>query len=267
VIGALLGRNLRHVGRLLAVLFVGVLVFEVGIIYIAASFDSGPGLARFLEMVPQIIRGLIGSQIGEASFGGFAAFGFQHPGVVVCALAFVIVAGSLPAADHERGTLDLLLARPLPRWRYLTATVAVVVVGALAIPLAAWLGCAAGLMLVTVPDAPPPTRYVPAALELTLLMLACGGVAMATAAGARRRGTAAARTAGMLTVAFVLETLAEFSSAADAVRWLSPFHYFKPVREVLVPAAGTGLRDALVLVGLFLVATGLAFARFARRDV
>jgi hypothetical protein len=64
---------------------------------------------------------------------------------------------------------------------------------------------------------------------------------------------------------FFLEFIAEFWPVAASVRWLSPFHFFKPVAAVMGP--GTPPRNPAVLAGVAMAFAAAAVVRFRRQDV
>lgn len=266
MIGALLRRNLVHHVRLLTALAAGVAALETLLVVVAARVEAGPGLGRLLEQfVPSAVRNAMLSQFGLISFAGAVSFGFQHPVVLVGTLAFIVVAGTIPAAERESGLLDLILSRPVSRATYLAAVLALLVLGAVLLPLGVLGGAAAGLALEDVHGELPWTRYVPAAASLGMLLLAWGGVTLVFASGSPRRGPVAARVVGIALALYVVELLADLWQPFERIRWVSPFHYFKPVPAAL----STGLRaaDAAVLLGVCAAGIAVALFRIRRADL
>jgi ABC-2 type transport system permease protein len=193
------------------------------------------------------------------------AFGFEHPFTLAGATAFVVVAATIPASERESRFLDLLLARPLARHQYLLASLLLMVLGAVVLPLALLAGAAIGMPLVELGGKLPWRRYLPCALGLTTLLLAFGGIALLLASGAKRRGPAASQVVGLTLASFVVELLGELWTGLRWVRWASPFHYYKPIQAAIVPS--TPWENPAILLAVFAVTTALAFARFSRRDV
>jgi ABC-2 type transport system permease protein len=266
VIRALLDRNLRHHARLLLSLFGGFIVLEMLICWIASSIEAGPGLASLWEqMMPSAFRRMFSAQMGMASFDGMVAFGFRHPAILTAAVAYVIVVGTLPAGERESGLLDLILARPVRRSRYLTAVVLALAIGALVLPVALLIGTVAVLPLLDVSSALPWQRYVPSAASLAALLLAIGGYSLLIAVTSRRRGPAVARAVGLTIVLFFLEFLASAWEAVSVLRWLTPFHYHQPIRAAVFREMP--LVNPLTLLLLFAVCTMAAYACFRRQDL
>jgi ABC-2 type transport system permease protein len=263
---ALLARNMRHhLGLLLALLF-SMSLLELLIVWIAGHIESGPGIKEMLEqLLPLGMRQLLGSQISLISFTALAGFGFQHPLALTGAIAFIIVVATIPAGELEGGFLDLVMARPLPRNLYLAAVLALLLLGALILPLAPLCGLAAGLGLLSNPVEIEWFRYVPSALGLCCLLLAISGYTLLLTSYARRRGTAAAQATGLTLLFFWIDLLSQIWEPMQSIDWVSPFHYFKPVRSVI--ANDVPLGDYAVLLGMFVATSGLAFLLFRRRDL
>jgi ABC-2 type transport system permease protein len=268
VILALLGRQLRHQRWLLIGLAILLVGFEILLIHLAAAFEAGPGMEQMMTMLPEFAQKILASKIRTASFPGFVGFGFAHPAAMVACTGLVVLAATTPSGDRDAGVLDLLLARPVPRWKYLAACLANLALPALLLPACILLGCALGLGQVEVETELPWTSYVASALALSSLLLALGGLALLTGVISRRRGTAVARITAALLVTYVLDSVAQFSSLLGDLKWLSPFHYFHPIQAATYTdgTAGTAT-DSLVLLGIFVVATALAFRRFQTSDL
>ena len=266
MIRALLDRNLRHHARLLLSLVGGFVVLEVLICWIGSQIEAGPGLATLMEQfMPPAFRRLFSTQIGMASFDGMVAFGYRHPAILTAAVAFVIVVGTLPAGERESGLLDLMLARPVQRARYLAAVVLTLVIGALVLPGARLGGTASALSLVEAENALPWQRYVPSAASLATLLLGIGGYTLLIAVTSRRRGPAVARAVGLTITLFFLEFLASLWDPVEALVWLSPFHYHKPISAALFRQMP--LVNPVALLSLFAVCGAAAFWSFRRQDL
>jgi len=266
VIRILFLRNLRHHAVLLAALWLGLALLELAVVRIGAQVETGPGIRAILEQVlpPQFRQALIG-QLDMLSFAGLVGFGFQHPLVLTAAAAFQMVVATIPTAERESGLLDLILARPLPRTRYLLGVLVLLVTGALVFPAAVLGGAALGLATVRAPQQVSLASYVPAAVSLAALLLALAGGTLLLAARAGRRGVAAAQAAGLALGLYWMELLAELWKPLRSVRWLSPFHYFKPMETVVQHSVPWF--DLAVLLGLFLACTALALVQFRRQDL
>ncbi len=265
MIAVLVARNVRHHRRLLLVLMLGLASIEIMLIQVVASLDRGPGLQDIIQMLPETMRNLVSSQIAFVSFPAAVAFGFQHPAVLVASVAFVVVAGTIPAGERESGILELVIARPLPRMHYLAGVLVLLVLAAVLLPAALMTGSVVGLAMVQGAGELRWTRYVMSAVAFSALLLALGGMTLMLSAGAGRRGQAAAGSVGLVLALYLLEVLGGTWNALRWAQWASPFHYFKPVE--LAIRGETRVVNVMVLLAVFAGTTAIAFWRFQKRDL
>jgi ABC-2 type transport system permease protein len=266
MIRPLLLRNLRHHLGLLIALLLGMALVELVIVWIAGHIETGPGIQELMEQVlPLGMRQLFGSQIGVISFTALVGFGFQHPIALAGAVSFVIAVGTIPAGERESGYLDLVMARPLTRSSYFFGLLLLLLLGAALLPLAPLCGLAAGLGLLSNPAEVDWFRYAPSAFGLFCLLLSISGYTLLLASCARRRGTAAAQATGLTLIFYWIDMLSQLWEPFGSIDWISPFHYFKPVRSAITGDAP--IDHYLLLLGLFLLTSALALFIFRRRDL
>ncbi|MBW8862002.1 MAG: hypothetical protein JF601_06475, partial [Acidobacteria bacterium] len=90
-------------------------------------------------------------------------------------------------------------------------------------------------------------------------------IALAVAAGARRRATAAGLTAVTTLAAYLLDYLGRIWDPARLASRLSPFHYFEPM--TLISGGPISVSNLAVLYGIATAAIAFAYVRFAKRDL
>jgi len=270
MIAALVGRNLRRMGVILIVALPALLLFEVGLVHIAAEFEAtqfagGAGFEGLVDMLPGFLQDLVNSQIDDFSTAALVGVGFQHPVTVTLSITLTVLFAVIPAADRESGLLDLILSTPVTRGRYLAGSVICVVLIAVLLPAAVLAGGAIGLAMVEVPGAPSIEPHVHTALSMAGLLLAIGGMALWLSVGARRKGQAMARTAVLVLPLWALDFLSYLWDGFDAIRWISPFAYIDPMPG---PVVSTRVEyGGWVLLGVFVVTASLAARRFAKADL
>jgi len=266
VIRALFLRNLRQHMVLLAVLFVSMVLVEFFLVWVSAQMNIGPEFQRFLEaFLPPEISEVIFSQFGFTSFEGAVAFGYQLPFSMAGSIAMVMVAATLPASEREKGYLELFLARPLPRARYLLSTLLFVITAAMVLPLGLLLGTAVGLRVIESPAEIGWTDYTPAAFALALLLLAVGSYTLLFATGARRRGIAVAQGVAFTLAFSWMDFMGDYWDTLLYARKASPFFYFDPGRASF--GAGLSSTEVGVLTSITLVTSLLAFYNFQKQDL
>jgi hypothetical protein len=131
-------------------------------------------------------------------------------------------------------------------------------------PIALLAGGAAGLAMVTAPEAVTWTESIASALTLVLLLLSVGAYTLLFSTGAPRRGIAAAQAAGITFLFYWLDFMGDYWDLLETARLLSPFHYFDPA---VAAQSGIPTLDVVVLGGVALATTLGAFLNFSRQDL
>ncbi len=196
---------------------------------------------------------------------GAITLGFQHP----LALAFlgIFAVGTTTAAiagERERGTLEVILARPLSR-HTLYVTVAVAVVVLLAIELVALLGGQwTGIAIQGISEQVELGNLPLVFANGLLLWSAFAAFGMAASVSFDRHAPAIGLTMAYLLVNYFLEILGSLWTDVDWSQEYSLFHHFQPT-EIL-----TGKADPMdfVILGIaVLVPVVFAWIVFPRRDL
>ena len=199
------------------------------------------------------------------SLSGAIAIGAIHPISLILNAVFAVgFAAAAVAGERQRGTLEVLLARPLSRrTTYLTllaVTLAFVAVGV----LATVVGAIVGSVLAGVLDQLAVDRLPALWLNGFLLFAAIAAIGLAASVSFDRLTPALGITTGIVVVMYVFEVLGQFWPDAKGLQPYSLFHYFQPkeLLEGTVPAI-----NFLLPAGVALVAIGWALVEFPRRDL
>ncbi len=178
------------------------------------------------------------------------------------ALAFfpiLALSGAIAGAE-ERGTIDVLLGNPLPRWQLVVGSflaTAISLFGIVAVVgLLAW-GTAALLDV----DLSAGTT-AEAVLNLWPICLFFGGLALLCSALLHRRSLAAAIPGVLLFAAYLVDVLGRVSGDLEDLRPASVFYYYG---SAIKDAIDWGNFAGVTLVSLLFVL--LAVLAFARRDI
>jgi ABC-2 type transport system permease protein len=199
------------------------------------------------------------------SLGGSVALGYIHPIAIILVSIFAIgFTTAAVAGERQRGTLEVVLARPLSR-RTIYVTLLVAVMLFIGIVLAAaiagtLLGTAAAGLLGELPAERLPLLW----LNGLLLWGAFATIGLAASVSFDRLGPAIGITVAIVVVAYFLEILGSLWPDAQGLQQYSPFHYLA-AREVL---AGTvNLAGFAILGAVAAIAIGWALVEFPRRDL
>ncbi len=236
--------------------------------FMAAMFpilrDNAKLVDDYLKIMPKEFMaafGMTGSLSDHGIF--FTTYVSSWLWPIVAAIVGIVLATRPVAADLDRGFLELPLATPVTRIRYLATPIAVqaallalLAVGTVGGVLAVGLVVGAGF------DA---ARF---ALVIPLLFAfgcAIAGPVTLLSVVTLSRGQAAGIATGVLFAMYLLEVVGKIQPDLEVVAALSAFHYF-PTTAIIdrgaVPTGEVALFGAVALAGW-----GLALWAFRRRDL
>lgn len=244
-----------------------VLPLLIGLTYRALGGEAG--VSELWKLLPPGLRALTRTQAGFVpglGATGYLAAGYRHPMLLVLLSApAVAVALAAVAREVERGTIFLLLARPVQRWKLVAsgaATMIVVLAVLLGLTLAGFtLGFIAADSLGTL-------RWgrllwiMPNALAL---FLAIGSFSLLLSARSNESGTVIGPAAAITLVLYLLDFVSGIWEPLHGLGYVSLFHYYDPV--AVVESGQPPWRDLAVLLSVTAVSLGAAIAVFQRRDI
>lgn len=235
---------------------------------VAVSFPAIGGLEAVTSVVrtfPDGLRSLLKLAPNlQAGFGvqDYLAFTWMHPLFIGLGAAFVVSrATDGLTGEIERGSIYLVLSRPVQRWTFVVGKALEMFLGAGVIALAGWIGLAIGVQ--TLPYDLPLANYLLAALMAWLLFGALGGGVFLITSFVSRTETGAALGTAWTLISFVLDVAPFFANSP--VGWINPWHHYFP-QEIVA----TGQVDSLGVVALLawlIGGVGSALWVFGRRDL
>lgn len=210
----------------------------------------------------------LGGKSADLSSTSFEVAFWRHPFILLIVLSWSIARGSgSVAGEVERGTMDLVLSRPVSRTSYLAAQAVAAVVGILLLGAAMVAGNLAGSRFNTVESPPGVVSLGLAASSLMALAFAVFGYSalLSSVASVRWLVTLAA---SILTIAgFVAQVVANIPTLEN-YKWLeklSIFTAYDPVESALY-AANLPF-NATILVSIGLAGLVLGWIAFQYRDL
>jgi ABC-2 type transport system permease protein len=276
------------------------------------------GLAMAQKLAPDAVESLLfkgPGQLTRTLMGGetikldsamdMLTIGYVHPlmQVLFCIWAIGRSAGAI-AGEIDRGTMELLLAQPLPRWRLLLAHFCVDVLTIPVLCLSLWAGSALGVWLVgpitidqeamktfrlpfgALPAPDSGRLYIDAAAmgpglwNVAALIFAIGGYTMWLSARGRFRWQVMGAAVLITLLQFLANVVGQLWDVGAPLRPLTVFYYYQPQQIILsgrwtvdlgtVWNGGEPLVAVNVLVVLFTVGAvgyGMALWTFCWRDL
>jgi ABC-2 type transport system permease protein len=199
------------------------------------------------------------------SLPGTVTLGLQHPLALTMLGIFAVGATATAiAGERQRGTLEVLLARPISR-RGLYASIAVALFLVVIIALAAILvGMIAGAALLNLVQELEVSRMPLVLANGALLWLAFAAFGLAASVSFDRSGPAIGLSLGYLLVNYFLEILGSLWTDVAWSQEYSLFHHFQPA-EILAGEADP--LDFIILAAAVVIPIVYALIVFPRRDL
>jgi ABC-2 type transport system permease protein len=199
------------------------------------------------------------------SLAGSIALGYVHPIAIILVSIFAIgFATSAIAGERQRGTLEVLLARPVSRRTvYVTELAAVLLFIGLVLASAS-IGTVIGSAAAGILDELAVDRLPMLWLNGMLLWGTFAAIGLAASASFDRLTPALGITLAIVIVSYFLEILGSLWPDAQGLQKYSLFHYLAS-RDILSGTVDPFGPALLAVVGA--VAIGVALAVFPRRDL
>jgi beta-exotoxin I transport system permease protein len=239
-------------------------VAAVGVLYAAFwPTMNTPELAQFLDAYPKGLMEAIGFTDISSPAGYLGATTFGILGPVLMIIYAASLGGRAIAGEEQDGRLEVLLAHPVERWRIVVERAAAMLVALAVAGLALWV-----VMLIASGPAQfteiGAARLAAASLQLVLLALLFGSMALCIGAATGRRAVALGVVGALAVAAYLANNLAPMVDTISWAQAISPFHYFSGGKPLV---NGWQLADGLILLAVSLAFVGLAVVAFRRRDV
>ncbi|HEV2217276.1 MAG TPA: ABC transporter permease subunit [Candidatus Dormibacteraeota bacterium] len=201
--------------------------------------------------------------VAADTVGGYATFKIGVFVFIAC-LWPLLAASRMLRGEEDKGSLDVLLSAPRTRVTVAVQKVAAMWTALLAIGLIsgviadlggrafkAEFNFAGGLLW---------------GLDLALICMVFGGVALLISQFTHERGPAAGTTGAVLVIAIVVDMFHRVFTNTDWLSRLSPIYYYNQSKP-LIPSYGTSVSGMLVLLVLAVALTAAGIWLFMRRDV
>jgi ABC-2 type transport system permease protein len=261
------GPLLRHTWRshrlrvLVLTLALGVWGFLMPVIY--ATFGVQMEAILKSGIIPAAFLRLLGAD--PFSLSGAVALGSIHPVALGLQLAYPVgFAAVAIAGERQRGTLEVLLSRPISR-RSVFITILLAIAGFAVLTTAGQLlGVTIGALAFGIAGGLDPANLAFLGVNTVALLVALATVCLAASASFDRVGTPIAIGLALVIGGYVLEVLGTLWPDAAFLQPYSPFHYLQPL-DVL--AGRASVTDLGLLAAIGIVAVGVGLWWFPRRDL
>jgi len=252
----------------------GIAITSLGLfgisLLIPYTFQALGGLETAQEMyalLPDSIKALLKAQGGFSSDAtGYLAADYRHPIYLVTISAFMIaLASGAVAREIERGTIIMLLACPIARWRFLLAKTGSMLTGLMILLVSCWMGTWLGTVITGLADTVGMTIFVLVLFNALVLAMAIGGFSLGLSAISNDGGQTIAIAAGVCVGMYFIDFLAMLWGPAEPLGFFSVFHYYDPLS--IAQTGAIPWRDVVVLSAVCFTGVGTATLILQRRDI
>ena len=192
----------------------------------------------------QMLRAL--GIMGDASSAELIMASWNHPFILILIATWAISRGSgTVAGEVERGTMDLILSRPVPRWLYLTAHICVATMGLAILGLALMAGAAIAVHYNVLREPPSVATLLRPAINLTALGFPIYGYTLLASAmdHVRRRPVSIGSVLTLAGFIMWVISLIEVFRESWWRPWLERFSIFKAYNPVELVKEGQTLES------------------------
>lgn len=224
-----------------------------------------PNIKDLMSKMSKDVLRLFGSaSVDLASFNNYMVLRLLGLMWVIIAAAFVIAfARQMVAGELAEGTLELLLAQPVERWKVLSSETAVLVAGSLGIVLATVLGVFISAPVFGIKAAYSGyLAFIPLGLAM---MLAIAGYSILFSVVFNDPRRAAMAAAGLTLVFYLLHFAGSYWKVVGKVDWFGIFHYYDPLK--VLDSGSVPVKSVLLLCVFAAAGFGAALWSFARKDI
>lgn len=261
--GALLRRAVRANRGRLAIVAAALAVWSYLLPVIFATFGRQMAVLLDADIIPKPFLRLLGAD--PFSLNGAIALGWVHPISIALQMLLPIGLGAYAVAgERQRGTLEVILSRPVSRRSVLVTSLVVIVGVSVVTTFAAIGGTVVGAARYGVAGDLDARTLLLLGANTVLLLVAMGSIALAASASFDRLTPALGIGFAVLLVGYLFDILGTLWPDAAFLQPWSPFHYLQPL-EILAGRADP--RDMGVLAAIAGVAVAYALWRFPRRDL
>jgi beta-exotoxin I transport system permease protein len=261
--GALLRHTWRSQRTKLAIIAIALSVWGFLLPIIYAQFGSRFTALMNSGLMPEQFARFGGGDV--FSLPGTIALSFIHPISIILTSVFAVgFSASAVAGERQRGTLEVVLARPISR-RAFYLTLLAASFGFIAILSAALLaggvsGAAFAGVIKELAFRSLPFLW----LNSILLFGSFAAIALAASVSFDRLTPAFGVTLGIVISMYVLEVLGSLWPAAE---WLQPYSLFHYLKAKAILTGSAAPFDVAVLAFVTLLAMAWALVVFPRRDL
>jgi len=229
------------------------------------SFKTMAGIQDFVKNYPKALMKFFGVQSFDVtSFNNYLVMELLSVMWVIIVGAYIIsFAKGMVAGEMKSGTLELLLAQPIERWKVLMSEAFVLLLGIICVVLSTVFGVfvfgSAFSVGVTYTGY---LAFIPVAIAL---FLSIAGYSILFSVVFNQPGRALMASAGLTLFFYVVHFAGAYWRIVEKIDWFGIFHYYDPLK--VINSGNVPVKDVLILLAFAIVGFALAIWFFQRKDI
>jgi ABC-2 type transport system permease protein len=258
-------KSLRDMERSVVWWSLGLVAMAALMIAVYPTIRDNPELNDLVQQYPEALKAFIafGGDVDYASGAGYLGselFSFMVP--LLLSVAAIGAGARATAGEEEAGTIELLLSNPVSRRRLVVEKAAALATETVLLAFVLWISLLVGVEIVGMDLSA--AHLAAATAAAALLAFSFGAIALLAGAVTGRRSAAIGIPAAVGVAAYLVSSLGSLVDVLGFARNGSPYYHYvasDPLRH------GLGLEHAGFLLGVGILAAGLAVFAFERRDL
>ncbi len=224
-------------------------------------------MLKFLDMMPSIIKSALGGEtLQVGNLPALIAIGYQHPLTLLLYMLFAVgIPTGLLAGEVQRGTMELILSRPVTKLQVYLCAALLTVVGMVALVAVMFFGTFVSTKLYDFGEPIPLHDFFRLAVNGGLLSATVGAISLLSAASFSRRGTAVGVAVAYLVANYFVNIIADWWPQMKSLKSMTIFNYVNPHKIFGMHIWPTS--ELILLGSLLLTAAILGGIIWNRRDL
>lgn len=248
-----------------------LLVFSGLYVFMGSQFRD-ENMETILKLLPEFVSKLSPIPLKElvTPIGRIAGLLIDPTLFLTCGLWAVARGSDAVSGELNRGTMEMLLAQPIPRYQVVLVQWIVTSICAAILSLAVFIGCAVGVWLVQYDQTVSMALYARGVLNLFSLNYVIAGVTTLLSSVDRYRWRTLALGGGFMVVSLIVKVLSRLRDEFEPLRYITVYGAYEPWWLISAPPDAYPLLFLQLngtLLGIGTVAYILATVIFCRRDL
>ena len=265
--GSLLWFWMKRILPVWALIALVIFLLQLAVCGIIHDNQNVKTMLQFLDMLPSIAKAALGGdtlQVGNLP--ALIAIGYHHPLVLLLYMLFAVgIPTGLLAGEVQRGTMELILSRPITKLQVYLCAALLTVLGMVALVLVMFGGTVVSTRIYEFGEPVPLRDFFRMAINGGMVAGAVGAISLLSAASFSRRGTAVGVAVAFLVVNYFVSIIADWWPRMKVLKSFTIFNYangYKVFSLHVWPVS-----EMIILTAILLTAAILGAIIWNRRDL